>query len=340
MATADQLKALIQSHVDGDQDRFRAIAIQAAAQAARNGHTKLARELKELVDQGQGSNSPTVARPVPLAQPKGELAGLLLASYPKVRLEEMALAPETESQLRRVIQEQVERSRLRQYGFSPQRKLLLVGPPGTGKTMSTSVLASELNLPLFSVKLDGLISKFLGETAAKLRLVFDAISQTRGVYFFDEFDALGSERTASNDVAELRRVLNSFLQFLEQDGSDSLLVAATNHAQLLDVALFRRFDAVIDFGMPTPELAEHVMRSRLASLDCSKVDWFRSRASAAGLSHAEIVRACEDAAKEAILEHRFALDAPALVAALEARRGSVSWGPRGNDRNDRSTVNP
>jgi len=98
------------------------------------------------------------------------------------------------------------------HGLSPRRKLLLVGPPGTGKTLSASVLASELGIPLFQVRLDGLITKFMGETAAKLRQIFDATSQTRGIYFFDEFDAIGSQRGLTNDVGEIRRVLNSFLQ--------------------------------------------------------------------------------------------------------------------------------
>lgn len=320
MATADQLKALIQTHAEGDDARFYSIALQAAAQAARNGHTRLAQELRELVDKGQRAPRTTVRRPVPLAQPKGELAGLLSVAYPQVHLEDMALDAPTEQRLRRVLHEQVERGRLREHGFGPQRKLLLLGPPGTGKTMSASALAAELGLPLFTVRLEVLISRFLGETAAKLRLIFDAIEQTRGAYLFDEFDALGGERSASNDVAELRRVLNSFLQFLEQDASDSLLVAATNHPQLLDRALFRRFDAVLDYDLPTPELAERVMRNRLATMDVGGVEWPHLVPFVDGLSHAELARACEDAAKEAILEHHLVLSTGALELALEARR--------------------
>ena len=95
--------------------------------------------------------------------------------------------------------------------------------------MTAGALAGELHLPLFTIVLDGLITKFMGETAAKLRLVFDAMQATRGVYFFDEFDAIGARRSERQDVGEIRRVLNSFLQFLEQDGSHGLIVAATNH---------------------------------------------------------------------------------------------------------------
>jgi len=177
-----------------------------------------------------------------------------------------------------------------------------------------------LGLPLFTIQLDGLITKYLGETAAKLRLVFDAIAETRAVYLFDEFDALGGERAARNEVGEIRRVLNSFLQFLERDESDSLIVAATNHPKLLDRALFRRFDAVIEYGLPARDIAEAVMRARLAPLDASGVKWPAVMDATEHLSHADLARACEHAAKKAILEHRTRVETTDLVEALGERR--------------------
>jgi SpoVK/Ycf46/Vps4 family AAA+-type ATPase len=326
MATAEQLKALIRSHADGDNTRFYAIAIQVAAQAARSGHTKLAQELRDLVDQvkarGKDVEQVEGLRPVAIAQPRGELAGLLLVSYPKTRLADMALSDGLRARLERVLVEQRQRSRLREYGLSPVRKLLLVGPPGTGKTMTASALAGELGLPLFSIQLDGLITKYMGETAAKLRLLFDAIKATRGVYLFDEFDALGGERGLKNDVGEIRRVLNSFLQFLEQEESDSLVLGATNHVALLDRALFRRFDTVLEYSLPTAEIAQSVMKARLAILDTSSIDWTRVAGLAEGLSHAEVASACEQAAKNVILEHSSAVGSADLALALEERRGT------------------
>ncbi|MGE6757007.1 AAA family ATPase [Corallococcus interemptor] len=326
MATADQVKALIRSHADGDDTRFYAIAMQVAAQAARSGHGKFAQELRELVDQVKARAKATERtrgpKPVPLAQPRGELAGLLTVGYPKTRVSDMVLPDSLRTRLERVLTEQHERSRLREHGFSPMRKLLLIGPPGTGKTMTAAVLAGELGLPLFSIQLDGLITKYMGETAAKLRLVFDAIQSTRGVYLFDEFDALGGERGSKNDVGEIRRVLNSFLQFLEQDDSDSLVLGATNHVSLLDRALFRRFDAVLEYSLPTEEIATRVIRGRLALLDTSNIEWHTAARAAEGLSHAEIAMACEQAAKNAILDHTTAVRGSELVAALEERRST------------------
>jgi SpoVK/Ycf46/Vps4 family AAA+-type ATPase len=323
MPTADQVKALIRSHADGDDTRFYAVAMQVAAQAARTGHHKFAQELRKLVDQAKARGASSVVprvRPVPLVQPRGELAGLLTVAYPKTRLAEMALDRTVASQVERVLLEQRQQHRIKEHGLPPLRKLLLLGAPGTGKTMTAAALAGELGLPLFAIQLDGLITKYMGETAAKLRLIFDAVQQTTAVYLFDEFDALGGERASRNDVGEIRRVLNSFLQFLEQDESDSLIIAATNHPQLLDRAVFRRFDAVIRYELPSRAAAEAVMRARLALLDTEKVEWPAVLAAVEGLSHAELARASEQAAKNVILDHRTAIDTAALVATLEERR--------------------
>ncbi len=326
MATADQVKALIRSHAEGDEERFYAIAMQVAAQAARHGHTKFAQELRDLVDQAKARAKAVPigqrTKPVPVVQPRGELAGLLSAAYPKTRLSDMALDDAVRSRIDRVLVEQRQRERIQEHGFAPLRKLLLIGPPGTGKTMTAGALAGELGVPLFTIQLDGLITKYLGETAAKLRLIFDTIQQTRAIYLFDEFDALGGERAAKNVVGEIRRVLNSFLQFLELDESDSIIVAATNHPQLLDRALFRRFDAVIEYVLPAREITEKVMRARLALLDTSGVHWSDVLAATQGLSHADLTRACELAAKKAILAHRTRVETSELVEALSERRAA------------------
>lgn len=326
MATADQVKALIRSHAEGDEERFYAIAMQVAAQAARNGHTKFAQELRDLVDQAKARAKAVPigqrTKPVPVVQPRGELAGLLTAAYPKTRLADMALDDAVRCRIDRVLVEQRQRERIQEHGFAPLRKLLLIGPPGTGKTMTAAVLAGELGVPLFTIQLDGLITKYLGETAAKLRLIFDTIQQTRAIYLFDEFDALGGERAAKNEVGEIRRVLNSFLQFLELDESDSIIVAATNHPKILDRALFRRFDAVIEYVLPAREITERVMRARLALLDTSRVEWSEVLSATEGLSHADLTRACEHAAKKAILAHRTRVETAELVEALQERRAA------------------
>jgi SpoVK/Ycf46/Vps4 family AAA+-type ATPase len=324
MATADQFKALVRSHADGDDGHFYSVAMQVAARAAKQGHSKFAQELRELVDSAKVASQEggRQLRPVPVTQPRGDLAGLLAVTYPDQRLSDLVVDEKVRASLERVISEQRQQDRLMEHGFEPVRSLLFIGPPGTGKTLSASVLAGELHLPLFLIRLESVITKFMGETSAKLRVIFDAAEDTRGVYFFDEVDALAGDRSSANDVGEIRRVLNSFLQFLEHHHSSSILVAATNHPQLLDRAIFRRFGLVIDYTMPTPELARTVIRNRLVTLNTRGLNWKRIDQSTAGLSHSELTIACEQAAKQMILAKGPRVTTDLLVASLDERHRS------------------
>ncbi len=324
MPTAAQVKALVLSHAEGDDHRFFSVALQIAAQAARQGHGRIAQDLREAIDRARSAalqvGKEQRTRPVPMVQPRGELAGLLTAAYPKARLTEMALAADIRGRIARVLTEQRQRAHLQAHGLMAQHRLLLVGLPGTGKTMTASVLAGELSLPLFTIQLHSLITKYLGETAAKLRLIFDAMNETRAVYLFDEFDALGTDRASHNEVGEIRRVLNSFLQFIEHDDSNSIIVAATNHPSLLDRALKRRFDAIIQYILPSEAVALNVVRNRLALLKTSKVEWAAVQKATEGLSHAELARACDNALKSAFLAGRTSLETAEIVEALKERR--------------------
>ncbi len=326
MATNDQLKALVKSHADGDDPQFYAVAMQVAAKAARAGQSKFAQELRDLVDElrKRGTAKSTIAAVVPVARPRGELSSLLTVTYPDARLADLVLSGALRERLENVLLEQRQRDTLARHGLRPARRLLLIGPPGTGKTSTARVIAGELGLPLFAIRLDTIITKYMGETAAKLRLIFDALVETRGVYLFDEVDALAGDRAAPNDVGEIRRVLNSFLQFLEEDASESVIVAATNHPQLLDNALFRRFDTVMNFALPDDEAIQAVISNRLAFFRAGNVSWPRILSAARRLSHAEIATATENAAKRAVLSGRMRILTDDLVTALAERPRTVA----------------
>ncbi len=306
MATSAQLKALFKSYAEGDEERFYTYAMQISAHEARAGHGKLAKELRNILDEAkQKREKVSLSQGIlPIVQPKGELAHLLSASYPDVRFSEMVVEDEISERLNRIIKEQRQIEKLQSHGLSPRRKFLLLGPPGTGKTMTASALAGELHLPLFVIRLDGVITKFMGETSAKLRLVFDAIKQHRGIYLFDEFDSIGTTRGSMNDVGEIRRILNSFLQFIDQDHSNSMILSATNHPDILDYALFRRFDDVIEYSLPDRENRLKLLRIRLTGLCTPGLDLEKLADEADGLSHAEISRACEDSLKYTIINHK------------------------------------
>jgi ATPase family associated with various cellular activities (AAA) len=190
--------ALLNSHVGGDEEQFLSIFLQVAAQEARQGRPDEADKLKRLVQKARDqrrTGAPAGGQtPIPLVRPRGELQGLVESSYPKLTLASMVLADEVRGRLARIVRQQWERATLRDHGQAPTTHMLLIGPPGTGKTMTASALAGELRLPLLSMRLEALFSRFFGETAGKLRLLFDQVARTRGVYLLDEFDALGARR--------------------------------------------------------------------------------------------------------------------------------------------------
>lgn len=328
MAGAKQVIALLSGHVEGDAERVYTVALQIAASEARQGHTKTAEALRKLVDTAResGANAvparlPQIAVATPLTKPRGDLEGLVHVTHSETRLDDMTLTEAVRTRLLRLAVQQKQRGRLREYNQRPSSRLLLVGPPGSGKTLTASALAGELRLPLFTVRLDGVITRFLGESASKLRLVFDQIAQMRAVYLFDEFDAIGGKRGATNDVGEIRRVLNSFLQFLEEgNATDSVVVAATNHPELLDRALVRRFDEIIEYGLPDASGARAMISNRLGKMAGRAIDWASIAALSDGLSQAELARVADEATKEAILAGKKTVGTADLTTALSARR--------------------
>lgn len=301
---------LIQAHLESNDIKFRTAALQIAATEAQNGHASLARDIKDLIDKNQRKVT---------ALSFNKANGLFSEEFSRHSVDDLVLSNELMSKLNRVIHEYTKSDILRNHGLSNRRKLLLIGPPGTGKTMTAGVIASELNLPLFTIQTDKLITKFMGETGSRLRQVFDSINNVLGVYFFDEFDAIGSDRSLDNDVGEMRRVLNSFLQFMETDESYSIIIAATNNPNLLDEAVFRRFDDIWQFCLPTVEETSQIIEKQFVEFCYRPKNSASVIAAANGLSHAEIVNACSDVAKHALLNDTKITDS-LLVKMLKERK--------------------
>ncbi|MBR1533871.1 MAG: ATP-binding protein [Ruminococcus sp.] len=293
MATSEQIKSLIRAHIDCDNIRFKTITLQIAAYEAKIGHTQFAREIKRLADGMANSKNNVISL--------GNVNPMLSVSAPTSRLSDLVVSNEITMRIERVLNEYRNQNRLKKYGLQNRRKILIEGNPGTGKTFTASIIASELNLPLFSVQMDKVVTKFMGETSVKLRQIFDSISSTVGVYFFDEFDAIGADRSLDNEVGEARRILNSFLQYIEQDESRSIIIAATNNQKLLDQALFRRFDDVLHYVLPTASEISRLFEKQIVPYDKSFHITSRVIELADGLSQAEIIHVCDDAIKNSIL---------------------------------------
>ncbi len=314
MATAEQLKSLIKSHYDSDNERFSTIALQLAANEARKGHNNLAHQLKNIIDKGRKKP------PLKVIPHTNNLSDLIQYSETPNRLSQLIVSDELKERINRIIREYLQKGKLSKHGFSHRRKILLTGPPGTGKTLTASILSNELKIPFYIILVDKIVTKYMGETSAKLRQIFDFIGENTGVYLFDEFDAIGTERSRDNDVGEMRRVLNAFLQFLEQDNSNSFIISATNNINMLDQALFRRFDDVLFYDLPDKKQAIDLIRNKLANFKYDFEIENISTSSVSGLSQSEISQACDDAVKETILSDRLKVTKNLLLEMLLNRR--------------------
>lgn len=326
MASAQQLIGLIKSHAEGDADRFFDLAMQLSAAEEQKGHVRLAEQLRQWAEAGQRAPAGSAAQPTPIATPRGDLAQFLVASYPSRRLGDVILPYQIGDEMAQIVVETRMREKLEEKGLKPRRRVLLSGPPGTGKTLSAHALAGELQYPLFSVMLHGLITKFMGETAQKLKMVFDAVRSTRGIYLFDEIDALAAARGDGNDVGEARRVLNSFLQFLDEDTGPSIVVATTNLPGILDRAILRRFDLVLPFELPDTVAIREALERRLLGFSLARLSWSKVVNQAIGLSTADVVAAAEDAARRAVIADTDLIPTQNLIDALERRRSLQGLG--------------
>ena len=299
MATAEQIKALINSHYKENADQFLTTVLQIAAHEARQGHGSLAQEIRDLIEKAKKQSSQKNVLVFPQ-----DLNGLIFSQEPEVSFSSLVVNPNLKQRIERIILEFRQQNKLKGHGLIHRRKILLSGSPGTGKTMTAKVLASELKQLLHIIQMDRLVTKFMGETSAKLRQIFEKMIEMPGVYLFDEFDAIGGERNMDNDVGEMRRVLNSFLQFIENDTSNNLILAVTNNPRLLDKALFRRFDDVLHYDLPEKNARVKLIKNILGTFAGNKFPYEKAAKLADGLSHADIDNVCRDTIKTSILNDK------------------------------------
>ena len=250
-----------------------------------------------------------------------ELNDLLEFSRPSERLMDMVLPPELNSKIQRVLDEQKQVEKLRQHNLFPKKKLLLTGPPGCGKTLTAKVVAHELGIPLFVIRLDGLISRYMGESIAKLRLIFDTMKEFRAVYLFDEFDSIGTTRNYGNEVGEMKRILNSFLLQIEKDDSNSLIIAATNIPETLDAALFRRFDEIISYPLPTQEqIKKYYERELPKNSGFTNEFIYEISQNSVGLNFSDLKLICEDLFKDILIYGKVKFNMSFLLEKISSRR--------------------
>lgn len=251
-------------------------------------------------------------------------AALVDVRHPERERGELVLSDDLRRKLDRIEAEYRGREALARHGLAPKSRLLFVGPPGCGKSLSAEVLASDLGLTLLYARFDGILSSYLGETASNLRRLFNYAQVHRCVLFFDEFDALGKKRDDPHEVGELKRVVSSFLQILDTYPRENLVVAATNHEGLLDEALWRRFDEVLHFGKPTLDQLVQLLELRLRGVRKRGVDLPALAAEMTDFTYADAERVCLEAAKAMYLAERKELTQEVLEAELSEQKARIA----------------
>lgn len=262
MAKSDLIVSLIRAGAVGDRTMFRSTVDALMADERAKSHHVLADRLQRAI-QAVSITPPTLTNVQP-NQSGGR--DTILELKPEVRLEDLVLTLPAQIEGKRLIEEHLRADVLRAHGYEPRHKVLLSGPPGNGKTSYAEAIAEALSLPLFVVRYDTLIGSFLGETNARLRKLFDFVKTQPCVLFFDEFDSIGKERGDTHETGEIKRVVSFLLMQIDQLPSYVLTIAATNHAELLDRAVWRRFQLKIAF--PAPQKNELV-----AFLDKIMTSW-------------------------------------------------------------------
>lgn len=315
-----ELKALFRAFRERDELAFRRAAQTIIEEEEAKQHLALARDLRRMLASGSDITvTETVQLPAPPTDRDGEWP-LAEVRAPQRHLDDLVLPPAISDQLSQLASEVSRWTSLDDLHIPRRQRLLFHGPPGCGKTSAADALANELGWPLLLVRLDAVISSYLGETASNLRRVFDYASDGAWVVLFDEFDALGKSRDDVGEHGEVKRVVNAFLQMLDAFRGRSIMIAATNHEHLLDSALWRRFDEVLSFPRPTVRQLRTTLRRRLPPERRRDVNFDRAASQLRGLPHAAAEKAVWDALRSAVLDDRKAVEQADLERAIAGVR--------------------
>lgn len=306
MNSGEKYRKLFATFASGAKDDFLKVAEEIIEDEEKKHNNKLAKELRHILFNGSKAKIYLERYKKSLPIPRDVERGLPLLELKEFKRDwsELVVEEGMTEVLREVVLEHQKREILEINGLKPKEKLLFFGPPGCGKTLAAEVLSAVLGYPMVYVKFDGLISSYLGETASNLRKVFDFIEEGQWLVFFDEFDAIGKGRDSPFEHGEMKRLINSFLQMLDNFKGDSLIVAATNHQHLLDPALWRRFDELIYFGLPDAERRVSIFKKYLRTMRTKGIDLEYFVDKTDGLSPADIEMICLNSMKDVTLSDK------------------------------------
>lgn len=332
---AELLKRFFKAIASSDVEAIDKLTYLVIQEERKKGHTLLAEQLENITKSSQQDNFTNRSKPASLIPkqlqtfselPTSKRSLLpLVTVIPRENLRHHMVLPENiEKRFRRIESEYAARDRLAHYGLRYRQKILLYGFPGCGKTLGAERLAWNTGLPLIKVRFDAMVSSYLGETASNLRLVFEEAEKYPCLLFLDECDSIAKSRQDSQEVGEIKRVVNTFLQILDEyQPSSGLLVAATNLNKSLDTALWRRFDDLIEVPKPGVKELEFILKDTLSAVEVGTINWLAIVKQMEGFSAAQVVRVAQDAAKRAILEREDLVIHEHLEEAI--KESKVSW---------------
>ena len=327
---SDHLRALLEAFVKKDDIKFIQMANEMIEEEERKNHQLLAKDLREILLKAtigpnrldttidKNKRNPAIPRDMAKGFP------LVQIQEPHLYLSDAILAPELITSINMLVQEIKLKDIIKSYGLKPRQKFLFFGPPGTGKTLTAHIISSILQWPLVTVRFESVISSFLGETATNIRRIFDFIENGEWIVLFDEFDIIGKNRDDANEHGEIKRVVNNLIQMIDNFHGDAIIIAATNHEQLLDPAIWRRFDDVLHFDLPDAERRKLIFEKYLHNYpgwNALNLDDFVNITN--GFSPADIARACEEALRLSIVKNESNITAEQIYFAIERQQQRI-----------------
>ncbi|MHA1149170.1 MAG: AAA family ATPase [Promethearchaeota archaeon] len=305
MVRANELIELFKKIANKDNEGFIDTSLKIINSEKKKNHYKLANSLISLLEQIQDNTSlaePWIEEFSTIPLDRDRMIELFLVNVSKKNLNDIILNLDTEKTIRKILEEWKERTYLSKYGMHPINKILFYGPPGCGKTLCASILAGEMKIPILEVKTDILVSSLLGETSVNLRKVFESVHNSkRAILFFDEFDAIAKSRLDSQEHGEIRRSVSNLLNFIENAPKNILIIVATNHPKVLDIAVWRRFDEIVEFPLPKPKEIKELIKLKLKNYKHDIDDYEELINKLNNLSHADIEHICHSTIKFAVL---------------------------------------
>jgi len=308
MTTTEIIKQMFLSFGNKDNESFIVAAKEYIERERRKKHNIVVKDLEKALYH-TSSNADTLQKrfksniPIPRDNEKG--FPLLEIQHFEKDFDALILSERTKEQLEQIIREFRDADILATYNLEYKKKILLCGQPGTGKTFSAQIISSVLHIPLVYIRFDAIISSYLGETAGNLRKIFDFIESGTWIVLFDEFDIIGKNRDDNHEHGEIKRVVNNFLQMLDNFKGESILIAATNHQNILDPAIWRRFDDVLYYDLPNTSARKKLLVDYLRVIKRdSSIDMEEVAKQTKGLSPSDIKMLTQEAIKLAIINSR------------------------------------